>query len=170
MKLATTPSTAFIRVALLVVAAACGSSESRPAALQNTESPAGASGDSTLCAHLHPGAEEDPGIVDAQLQCGRYRDELLPPVAAKAVACMEAARWDVCKLSPCTMAALETQPPDIDACEQVTTGCPAMTELCATHIGGMNARGRQRFTSCIVENCGNGVRFCLWDPMVSPCD
>ena len=170
MKLTTTTSPASIRGTLLVLAAACGSSERRPAPVQNTaSSPADTSADSTLCAHVHSGAAYDPGTVDAQLQCGRYRDELLPPIAEKAVACMEAARWDVCKLSPCTMSALETQPPDVDACKEVTNGCPAMSELCATHVGGMNARGRQRFTRCIVENCGHGVRFCLWDSMVTPC-
>jgi hypothetical protein len=149
--------------------AACGSREPRPrpAPVNPTQSTASA----TLCDDLHPGPADDPGRVEAKQQCGHYRDELLPSVAAQAVACMESARWDVCQLSPCTERALTSQPSVADArCERVRAACPAMAELCESHIGGMNAAGKDRFATCLQQHCGTGIRFCLWDSMATPCD
>jgi hypothetical protein len=160
----------FVRTQTLLLAtvfAACGANEPRTATVDNTEPTTR----STLCDQLHPGPADTPGIVDAKQQCGHYRDELSPPVAAQAVACMEAAGWDVCQLSPCTERALTSQTaPADERCKQVGQACPAMTELCGRYIAGMNESGKDRFAKCLQDNCGLGVRACLWDSMVTPCD
>lgn len=44
-----------------------------------------------------------------------------------------------------------------------------MFELCEDYAAGMNERGVRRFTTCLKQNIGIGVRYCLWDPSSTPC-
>lgn len=114
---------------------------------------------------------EDP-LTDGALElCNHYREELTTGVAAKAKACMQEAGWSACDRSRCTLGALASAPREpAPACAQVEAACEGMGELCAEHASGMTPRGRERFARCLVDHCGKGLGFCLWDPMVTPCE
>lgn len=113
---------------------------------------------------------EDPGVADAPALCGHYRDELLPAVATATIRCMQAAEWIVCDVSRCTTNALAAVPPENDArCTHVEQKCPGVGEDCVAYIAGMKPAGRERFAACLADNCGKGLRYCLWDSMVSSC-
>jgi hypothetical protein len=114
---------------------------------------------------------DDPGVADAPALCRHFRNELLPEVASAATQCMQAASWSVCDVTRCTSGALASTPVANDSlCASVEQRCPDMTELCRSHVSGMNATGRERFTACLADHCGQGLRYCLWDTMVSGCE
>jgi hypothetical protein len=68
------------------------------------------------------------------------------------------------------MKALESAEGDVDpACKQVESRCQGMGALCERYSKGLNESGRKRFRTCLTDNCGIGVRYCLWDPSSTPC-
>lgn len=160
-------------VAIAVALTGCYTAPSTPAA---PAQPAAAAADPSTAAdevscNGLTYAPDDPGSADARALCRRYREEFLPAVAASAISCLEAAEWSACSVSSCATRALASVPAEIDArCAHVEQQCPGMGAHCAEHISGMNPRGRDRFARCLVDHCGTGLRFCLWDRMVSPCD
>ncbi|MGN6110000.1 MAG: hypothetical protein ACTHU0_33150 [Kofleriaceae bacterium] len=162
-------------IGITVALAACYTAQPTPAAppesvASNAPADPSTASDAVSCEALAHDPD-DPGSTNARALCRRYRDEFLPPVAASAIACLEAAAWSACSVSSCATRALASVPAEIDArCAQVEQQCPGMGAHCAEHISGMNPRGRDRFARCLVDHCGTGLRFCLWDRMVSPCD
>ncbi len=126
--------------------------------------------DALSCEHVADEKNDDEGFDAAEL-CRSYRDELEPATARAAIACMRGTGWSFCSRSACTLGALRAAPPVTDArCAKVEDACAGMGELCAAHISGLNAAGKARFTKCLTESCGIGLRFCLWDASTTPCD
>ena len=116
--------------------------------------------------------DRDECTADPRELCRSYRAELIPEVAAAGVRCLRAAECDLCRVNECTMSTLAEAPKAGAAearCATVEERCPGMGELCAEGVAGMNAQGRERFTACLIESCGLGVRYCLWGPGVNPC-
>jgi hypothetical protein len=111
-------------------------------------------------------------LEDPRALCRHFVREMEPAAAAHAVDCLRRqpadSLCDPCDLRRCAIRALEALPPQADArCEAIGHRDPERGELCRQFVAGLNRRGRRRLTKCLAE--GNGVRFCLWDPMVTPC-
>ena len=140
---------------------------SAPQAARATSPPAAATNGPLSC----EGVASATDGFDAPELCRHYRSELTPTAARAAIACMQEKNWDFCSRSHCTLTALAAAPPAKDArCAKVERACKDMGELCDTYIAGLNEAGRARFTKCLTESCGIGVRFCLWDSSSTPCD
>jgi hypothetical protein len=156
---------------MTVVLSGAGCTTSKPPpASSAVPAVAHGSADQVSCNDLQYDAN-DPGTADAPTLCERYRDEFVPSAAREAVGCMRAAEWSICEVSRCATKALGSVAPENDArCAHVDQKCPGMGEHCATHIAGMKPAGRDRFAGCLVDNCDKGLRYCLWDPMTTPCD
>lgn len=106
--------------------------------------------------------------------------EFTPAPATQAVTCLAEleSSCDVCGIRVCMKGALEGLPAmTVSECESVAREAEKlsegygeqMKELCVTYASGMTAKGRARFAACLKKNPGVGVRFCLWDPSVTPC-
>lgn len=141
--------------------------EKEPEATPAVESPS-----SSRCEAL-PGDDECPG-EGLRSFCQRYEQNFRPAVAAAAISCLESLDasepCNRCGLTQCGMKALESAEGSVDpACSEVETRCEGMGELCELYSRGLNDPGRERFRRCLIEECGIGVRFCLWDPSSTPC-
>jgi hypothetical protein len=163
----------------LALGAGCGTSRPSTPLSNVRESPPNARESapqkSLGCDQLHIDPEEAL-TVDAPLFCRRYRDEFLPEVADKTINCLDADKWHFCSVFPCSTEALESVPARPDPrCVRVAKACPGMDgisgEWCTRLITGMTARGRERFTTCLIETCGEqrGIGDCLWDPISVGC-
>ncbi len=105
--------------------------------------------------------------------CLAFAEEFSAPFAEAGIACLEAADdCDTCELRLCAMRALG-KAPQTKVAECEGTGYDeddqVIVELCHSYASGMTQAGRTRFTKCLRENRGVGVRFCLWDPSSTPC-
>lgn len=106
--------------------------------------------------------------------CERYATYFRPEVADKAIACMKdrsgGDACDHCVLTQCGQKALQAADGEPDPeCYQVASACEGMESLCEQYSRGLNEAGRRRFRTCLIENCGIGVRYCLWDSSSTPC-
>jgi hypothetical protein len=123
--------------------------------------------------HTLPAEDDCPGEGPRSF-CQRYEQNFRPAVAEAALSCLESLNasdpCDRCGLTQCGMTALETaQGPADPACSDVEARCEGMGELCEFYSRGLNDVGRERFRRCLIDDCGLGVRFCLWDPSSTPC-
>lgn len=131
------------------------------------------------CAALR---EPDPECRNLREEmCRTALREYAPVAAGRAVDCLErvGSSCDTCGIRVCLKTALEGLPPNpVARCEGVRKAANAqsdesygnhMFELCTRYASGMTPTGRARFTSCLKKNMGIGIRFCLWDPSVTPC-
>lgn len=113
--------------------------------------------------------------------CSTVVAEFSREAAARALSCYEqlSGGCDGCAIRVCTQDALLGFPHrKLPACDSVRKKVSAasdaaygdtMFELCEDYASGMNARGVERFASCLKQSIGMGVRICLWDPYVTPC-
>lgn len=119
--------------------------------------------------------------LDARVMCRTAVSEFSREAAAQAVACYEKLEEPCrgCGIKVCTQAALAGfARRGLAACEGVRKKVAeasdaaygdTMFELCEDYAAGMNPEGVRRFSTCLKRNIGVGVRFCLWDPSVTPC-
>jgi len=126
---------------------------------------------SVRCQDL-PAEDECPG-EGIRTFCQRYEKNFRPAVAESANACLASLAPEACArcgLTQCGMKALEHADGDVDpACARVESACEGMGQLCERYSKGLNDVGRKRFRRCLIDNCGIGVRYCLWDPSSTPC-
>jgi hypothetical protein len=120
-----------------------------------------------------PEDDECPGEGPRSF-CLRYEQNFRPAAAAAAISCLKSLDanmpCDRCGLTQCGMKALESAEGPVDpACSDVETRCEGMGQLCELYSKGLSDPGRERFRRCLVDDCGLGVRFCLWDPSSTPC-
>ena len=119
--------------------------------------------------------DPDDCLVDPRARCVEQFREFQPAVANRALTCLrelpEHRQCDICAVNACTQGALEeVSGPPVPACERAARECSEdIGILCHTYAAGMNARGRQRFVDCLIDQCGLGVRMCLWDAMTTSC-
>ena len=120
-----------------------------------------------------PSEEECEG-EGIRTYCRRYATHFRHDVANKAIACMKAGHGgdpcNHCVLTQCGQQALAAADGEPDPhCYQVASACEGMASECERYSRGMNEAGRRRFRKCLMENCGIGVRYCLWDSSATPC-
>lgn len=112
--------------------------------------------------------------------CQTALTEYAPVAATRAVDCLTALEdaCDICGIRVCMLKSLGGLPAKkVAECQSAAKSADQTSEgygqvmgpLCETYASGMTAPGRARFTQCLKKNMGVGVRFCLWDPSVTPC-
>jgi len=125
--------------------------------------------------------QSDCDDLDARAMCRTAVSEFSREAAARAVSCYEKIDEECrgCAIKICTQGALTGYARrGLPACESVRKKVAeaadaaygdTMFELCEDYAAGMNPEGVRRFSSCLKRNIGIGVRYCLWDPSVTPC-
>ncbi|HEX5098466.1 MAG TPA: hypothetical protein VFV94_03160 [Polyangiaceae bacterium] len=125
--------------------------------------------------------QSDCDDLDARVMCRTAVSEFSREAAARAVSCYEKIDEPCrgCAIKVCTQGALTGfARRGLAACEGVRKKVAeasdaaygdTMFELCEDYAAGMNPEGVRRFSTCLKRNIGVGVRFCLWDPSVTPC-
>lgn len=114
------------------------------------------------------------GLSDAKATCKGYKNILRAGVAAKAVACLNAASGtaDICdysKLETCTSAAIRAacvQPSTFSACSPVVAQCSGSSwskltmNDCQGLLSAVKDGKRQSMITCMVEGCS--LESCTW--------